>query len=668
VSEAPFCYHPPVFSGLFSRRVLCSKLPAAHLLLLLILSAHPAAATLGARRSLWNVVNRLCGWSLDRRAPKPKTTPFSPAPPLVEELRYPRFQVEIERFQLTPGLLAEIRRPIREGVPASPETNYSGGWEHQNFVIESAHFATKHFGRRNWGTEFINGRVETALKFIPESTYISIYDLKTGQMIGNVRLMTHEYSVKNGNMIYKPVYRPVYYSSGLEGFRDYTNDPLRPKLLTAMEDYMEIELNRRPPELVAESTARPLDVFVKVIREIGNLAIDNKISPEIHDEVWAQMWTLLATELLRNSGPVPQMDELIVTYGDETSKRLYRSAGFEPDPKFGVRHKDGVDWEVLESNLRRILEFNGLLVDKGRGSIESARLQELRSKFLREGTDREYGFLQDARRVHAEFLNVDPEFEHHNSAFRSLHATLVWILNQPKEDRPQHRKTILLYRDTIRTALLSKHPFLIMEASVLLNFASGLSELQEFINGPELDVIIGASVKTEIRRNQTKDYSLPTANLDEVLPVMKLGKELTFDLLWEALEFEDVSLTKTSSGRFTLDDHAKRLGALLYNTFRDGTRIEEAEKLVQRMEPFLNTLLEVEDDEPAWDEKIVLARTTRSHLVDWFQTIYKRPPNLSTSPAWFPVQKGSHVRDYHERNHNFEEIPGPKRIGNYFFM
>ena len=179
-------------------------------------------------------------------------------------------------------------------------------------------FANKQFERREWSKEFLEERLRIAKKYASQSSYLYTQDafLYSKGITGSIGLTSAEYSAEN----------------------------LSSEIVTMEETH-------------GWKLKRPLSSNGKgKIIEMRTYGMDPEAKKEPYRILWTGVHRMIRDEL--KLYPDLWDKDVIFTYGDEISIRMYRPMGFElADEKLypPVTH-DGTTWKVLVSSPKKMLE------------------------------------------------------------------------------------------------------------------------------------------------------------------------------------------------------------------------------------------------------------------------------------------------------------------------
>lgn len=553
--------------------------------------------------------------------------------------------VELKRFSLSPGLIAEIRRPTSWADQPFLRPRFGAEAGHEAFVVRSAEFAADAFVSR-FGPSFAEGRVETAVKHIQDSVYFSIFDESTGELLGSIRLMNHPFAVRNGLIVASGKYKEAYFPKSPDRFREpeefKSGEMPLPKLKMSMEDYLGIELERVQAKLIELSKKNPDITYHRIFREVGNFRVNSKLPPARRAEVWAELWSFITREIITPTAFNPQMDEPLFTYGDDESEILYRGPGFRVQDQYGITVKDKVPWRVLLSNTDNLLAYNHYLLLKGRNILPSKRFVEIRraesSAYDSHGFDPAYAFLQTPEAIFEDFLTkrgLSLDFELAKHAMRNRAA---WFANRSSKGQQLLDGQIRRFLEVVLSALSGPSRDARHEACYLLFRIKRLDRGQAFLESPELLESFRALVRQELsppplKEGEFSDFLLPM-DIEHFLSVLILKDESDVDLVLELAR--SYWKSRQYSPRYEFESLVRSLGESLYRRFIRFPDTEAARKIVEKLAPFGRDLVRLPEDSCSYAEGLVpgevldrllgWASALSLGLLDEFPSVRVEPP------------------------------------------
>ncbi len=181
-------------------------------------------------------------------------------------------------------------------------------------------FANKRFERRGWSEKFRGKRLRSARKFAERSAYF--YTMNQTDITGSIGLTVAKYSSRD---------------SILE---------ILPMEDTPVDDTPGWKLDR------------PLTSNGKgIIFEMRTYGMDEDANGDPFRSLWPRTYLIMKREL--SDYPELWDQEIVYTYGDDTSIRMYRLRGFRlADPSIHppIQDEDGRVWHVLVSSPKKMLE------------------------------------------------------------------------------------------------------------------------------------------------------------------------------------------------------------------------------------------------------------------------------------------------------------------------
>lgn len=522
--------------------------------------------------------------------------------------------LEVKRFSLSPGLVAEVRRPTSWADRSFLQPQIGAEAEHEAFVVRSAEFAADAFVWR-FGPSFAEGRVETAVKHIQDSVYFSIFDESKGELLGSIRLMNHPYAVRNGVIVASGKYKGAYFPQSPDQFRkseEFKSGQMPlPKLKMSMEDYLGIEIMRAQSALIELSKKNPDVTYHRIFREVGNFRVNSKLPPARRAEVWAELWSFITREIITPTAFSPQMDEPLFTYGDDESEVLYRGPGFRVQDQYGTTVKDNVPWRVLLSDTDKLLAYNHYLLLKGRNILPPKRFVEIRraeSYVIDEhGFDPAYAFLQTPEAIFEDFLTksaVSLDFELAKHAMRNRAA---WFANRSRKGQQLLDTQIQRFLEVVQSALSGPSREARHQASYLLFRIKQLDRGQAFLESPELLESFRALVRQELsppplKEGEFSDLLLPM-DIEHFLSVLILKDESDIDLVLELAR--SYWKSRQYSPRYEFESLVRSLGESLYRRFIRFPDKEAARKIVEKLAPFGRDLMRLPEESCSYAEGLV---------------------------------------------------------------